>query len=152
MDALLMEGAEVRHVLQAQAVLTVLVITVVAEAKEYNLPSTFMKWAKLKRQAAAKEREALKMAEARTLTAQASWRKRAAQILGLRQQVLWAALYFFYESSLPAAPLLEVESGWLWPLGRIFALPSYSAGSLSVLGWTFVCQKVASRVLESLVL
>mmetsp|Transcript_13613 Transcript_13613/g.24196 ORF Transcript_13613/g.24196 Transcript_13613/m.24196 type:complete len:113 (+) Transcript_13613:502-840(+) len=109
-----------------------------------------MKWAKLRRQAASREREVLKLAEARKIQAQASWRKRASQVLGFRQQVLWAALYFVYQSSLPPVPLLEVESGWLWPVGKIFALPSYSAGSLSVLGWTFVCQKVSARVLEGL--
>eukprot|EP00512_Aurantiochytrium_limacinum_P004238 CAMPEP_0171497676 /NCGR_PEP_ID=MMETSP0958-20121227/7408_1 /TAXON_ID=87120 /ORGANISM="Aurantiochytrium limacinum, Strain ATCCMYA-1381" /LENGTH=142 /DNA_ID=CAMNT_0012031953 /DNA_START=59 /DNA_END=488 /DNA_ORIENTATION=- len=81
-----------------------------AEAKEYNLPSTFMKWAKLRRQAASREREVLKLAEARKIQAQASWRKRASQVLGFRQQVLWAALYFVYQSSLPPVPLLEEKA------------------------------------------
>mmetsp|Transcript_14181 Transcript_14181/g.25178 ORF Transcript_14181/g.25178 Transcript_14181/m.25178 type:complete len:151 (-) Transcript_14181:307-759(-) len=116
------------------------------EAQKVNLPSTFMEWAKLKRKAGAIEKALLKKEEERNQAQKSPWRVRVKKALGLRHAVFFVVLFFFYEGTLPKAPLLEVSSAWMWPYGRILALPNYYAGALSVVGWSVVCQKFCGRL------
>lgn len=116
-----------------------------------NLPATFMQWAKIKRKAVALERDQLKLSEARAQEAKASWRKRTAQALSWRMLLLSALLFYGVEASLPPAPLLELDAYWMWPMGRLLALPNYSSGALSVVGWSLVSQKVCARLCNSVI-
>ena len=118
------------------------------EAREYDLPSTFMTWAKMKRQAAKIEKEVLKKEEARRLKTAEPWRQFAKKMLGYRNTVVFLALFFAYESTLVKAPLLEFPSGWMFPFSRILALPNYSGGALSVIGWSVLCQRFFGRFLK----
>jgi len=120
------------------------------EAEKFNLPATFMVWAKKRRDAMALHKELLKLQEARRLRSSASWRKTIQRVLGYRQMALFAGFFFVLEPMFVKAPLLEFSSAWLWPIGRFAAMPNYSAGSISVLGWSFVCQRFASRALPGI--
>jgi len=120
------------------------------EAHAVNLPSTFMEWAKLKRDAAKREKELLKMREKRETERRAGWRQRISQILGLRQIVLLALLYFIYEPMILPDPLLEVDISWMWPVSHLFSLPNQPAGGLSVIAWAVLTQRLAARIIKEI--
>lgn len=117
------------------------------EAREFDLPSTFMTYAKMTRKAAKMERELLKLEEERRVKGQASWRIKAKRALGYRNALSFAFFFFVYERTLVAAPLLEYPSAWMFPAARILALPNYSAGALSVVGWSLLVQRFYARIL-----
>ena len=67
------------------------------ESKIYELPATFMKWAKMKREAAKLEKDMLKLQEVRESDMKAPWRKQVQKILGFRQIVLFVVFFFVFE-------------------------------------------------------
>ncbi len=120
-----------------------------ADARQYELPATFMKWAKMKRDAGKLEKELLKLQEQRRLDSAAAWRQHVSRAASMRLPVMLALLFFVYESQLPKAPLLEFSSAWLWPAGWMLASPNYSAGQLSVVGWATLCQILCARLFKA---
>ncbi len=118
------------------------------EACQYDLPSTFMKWAAMKREGARIEREIFQLQEKRVQVKSAVWRQQLSRALQARTIVIWALVFFVIEAKTEPAPLFEFASAWTFPFGRLLAIPNYSSGAVSAIGWTVLCQRFFGRIFQ----
>mmetsp|Transcript_18086 Transcript_18086/g.51908 ORF Transcript_18086/g.51908 Transcript_18086/m.51908 type:complete len:184 (-) Transcript_18086:49-600(-) len=113
-------------------------------------PNAFVQASKVRREGALVERNLLRLETARLELARQPWRKQAKRVLGYKTIAVFLFLFFVMEPAFEPAPLLEFDSDWAWPLGRLLSLPNYSPGSLSVVAWGTLCQRFVGRCLRAI--
>ena len=117
------------------------------EAKEYELPSTFVKWVKITRETAKIEKAINEMREKRLVRETTGARLKLKTFFKFRGFITCVILYYMLEPTLPPYPLLEISSKWLWPFGRLLSIPKYKTGSISLIGWWIICHRFMNQIL-----
>jgi len=123
-----------------------------AEAKTLEgSPATFMEFAKVGREATTCEKRADELRLEREGRKSTPAGKLASQIAYFLFPLSMVFAYFFWTSFVSEMePVLRVpEVSWVWPMAHMIALPNQPPnGSVSSVGWMWVCRRVFARLLD----
>jgi len=125
------------------------------QEKALDSPSTFIEYAKKGREATAVEVKMNDLKKQRADRKNSEAGKLATKFAYVLFPFPLAFSYFFWASYVSSTqPVMAVpNSSWIWPVAHMLALPNQPAnGSVSSVGWMFLCRRVFARILELVLL